>query len=192
MSKNIQHTVYLSYEEGEDGRMYVGKHSTTDPNDDYLGSFKDKSFNPVGKIILEIYGTSEEAILGEIFWQQTLQVVEDPRFANRAYQTSTGFKNPGGWNQSDESKQKISSSLSGVKKSEEWVERRRSKFGELAPFHGQNHSEDTKRKMSAAHRGKIWATDGESEMQLPAGSDIPDGWRRGRKRNLPKGLKGKI
>jgi len=89
------HTVYLSYEEGPTGRSYVGKHSTDNPHDDYFGSFHDSSFNPVGKHILGIYKSAQGATQGEIMWQKTLNVVADPHYVNRAYQTSEGFDTTG-------------------------------------------------------------------------------------------------
>jgi hypothetical protein len=85
------HVVYLSFEEGEEGRDYVGKHSSTNPYDEYLGSYKDKSFNPAGKIILEYANTEEGAVEAEVRWQKVFKVVEDPQYANQSYQTNTGF-----------------------------------------------------------------------------------------------------
>jgi hypothetical protein len=85
------HTVYLSFETQTVGRDYVGKHSTENPYDDYLGSFKDQTFNPQGKMILEYSRTEEGAIMAEMRWQKVLNVVEDPSFANRSLQTSTKF-----------------------------------------------------------------------------------------------------
>lgn len=89
------HTVYLSYEEGPSGRSYVGKHSTDDPYDDYFGSFHDSSFNPVGKHVLGVYKTPQGATQGETMWQRVLNVVEDPHYVNRAYQTAIGFDTTG-------------------------------------------------------------------------------------------------
>ena len=91
----LYHTVYLSYEEGISGRSYVGKHSTDNPYDEYFGSFHDSSFTPVGKHVLSIYRTPRGATQGEIMWQRVLNVVEDPHYVNRAYQTSTGFDTTG-------------------------------------------------------------------------------------------------
>lgn len=85
------HTVYLSFEDGKVGRDYIGKHSSEDPYDDYLGSFKDKSFDPSGKIILEYAKTEEGAVEAEIRWQKVFKVAEDPQFANKSYQTNKKF-----------------------------------------------------------------------------------------------------
>jgi len=46
------HTVYDSYEDSPNGKDYIGKHSSEDPYDSYLGSFSDNGFNPSDKIIL--------------------------------------------------------------------------------------------------------------------------------------------
>ena len=83
------HTVYLSFE--SDGRDYIGKHSSEDPYDDYVGSYKDKSFNPSSKIILEYAKTEEGAVEAEVRWQQVFRVAEDPQFANQSYQTNKKF-----------------------------------------------------------------------------------------------------
>jgi hypothetical protein len=86
------HTVYLSFEDGKVGRDYIGKHSGEDPYDEYLGSYKDKSFNPKGKIILEYAKTEEGAVEAEIRWQQVFKVAEDPQFVNQSYQNTSRFK----------------------------------------------------------------------------------------------------
>ena len=87
------HYVYYSYEEYNRG--YIGSRSCRClPEEDvkYFGSFKDKTFKPTQKIILkDNYATREEAYADEIILQQNYKVVENPHFANRAYQTSTKF-----------------------------------------------------------------------------------------------------
>ena len=90
------HYVYYSYEEW--GRGYIGSRTCKClPKEDikYLGSFSDKSFKPTQKIILKSdYSTREEAYADEIILQEHYKVVENPHFANRAYQTSTSFRCP--------------------------------------------------------------------------------------------------
>lgn len=87
---------YYSYEEW--GRGYFGSRKCKClPEEDvnYFGSSKDKSFKPKYKIILKSdYNTREEAYADEIILQQHYKVVENPHFANRAYQTSTKFYVP--------------------------------------------------------------------------------------------------
>jgi len=85
--------VYYSYEEY--GRGYIGSRSCKClPEEDvkYFGSSKDKAFKPTQKIILKSdYATREEAYADEIILQQYYKVMENPHFANKAYQTSTKF-----------------------------------------------------------------------------------------------------
>jgi hypothetical protein len=101
------HTVYDSFEEVQGGRDYIGKHSSEDPYDTYLGSFVDDSFNPTGKIILGYSKTPEGAVWLEIQYQRAFGVAEDPQFANRVYQTSEKFDSTGlKW--SEEAKQRSS------------------------------------------------------------------------------------
>ena len=87
---------YYSYEEW--GRGYFGSRKCYClPEEDvrYLGSSKDKTFRPTQKIILKSdYATREEAYADEIILQQYYNVVENPHFANKAYQTSTRFYIP--------------------------------------------------------------------------------------------------
>ena len=88
------HYVYYSYEEY--GRGYFGSRTCKClPEDDvkYFGSFSDRTFKPTHKIILkDDYATREEAYTDEIILQRYYKVVENPHFANRAYQTSTKFQ----------------------------------------------------------------------------------------------------
>ena len=87
---------YYSYEEW--GMGYFGSRGCKClPEEDvkYFGSSKDKNFKPTKKIILkDDYATREEAYADEIILQQYYKVVENPHFANRAYQTSTKFYVP--------------------------------------------------------------------------------------------------
>lgn len=83
------HTVYNSFEES--GRDYIGKHSTDNPYDDYMGSFKDTTFSPTDKIVIGYAKTAEGAVWMEIQYQRAFKVAEDEQFANRSYQTSDKF-----------------------------------------------------------------------------------------------------
>lgn len=87
------HYTYYSYEEY--GKGYFGSRTCKClPKEDvnYFGSFSDKNFKPTQKIILkDDYNTREEAYIDEITLQEYYRVVENPHFANRAYQTSTKF-----------------------------------------------------------------------------------------------------
>ena len=85
------HIVYLSFESKQTGRGYIGKHTTKNLHDGYLGSYYDPSFSPDSRIILGYYKTAKAAVTAEIQWQRVFQVATDPQFANQVYQTSSKF-----------------------------------------------------------------------------------------------------
>ncbi len=89
--KRVWHIVYLSYESKLNGRSYIGKHTTNQLHDGYLGSFKDTGFLPDSRIILGYFLSEESALQAEAQWQKVFQVAPDPHFANQAYQTSEKF-----------------------------------------------------------------------------------------------------
>jgi hypothetical protein len=91
----MYHFVYLSFEETTNGRSYIGVHSTEDLSDGYLGSFKDQTFNPTARIILEYFKSRSAAIEAEMRWQKVFTAPEDPHYVNRAYQTNTKFDTSG-------------------------------------------------------------------------------------------------
>jgi len=173
------HYTYYSYEEW--GRGYFGSRTCKClPEEDvkYFGSFKDKSFKPTQKIILKSdYSTREEAYADEIILQENYKVIENPHFANRAYQTSTGFSRKGTvpWNKgiprdpkiikkmndarknkpphnkgkkmSLEQRQKLSLACMGRKMSDEV----REKISKATK--GRKLTDDHKRKIAEANRG---------------------------------------
>lgn len=138
------HTVYCSFESKSNGRDYLGKHSSDDPYDDYLGSFYDETFNPDDKIILAYSNTAEGAVWLEIMFQKVFRVAENPTFANQSYQTSTGF-DVTGVPKSEEHKRKISEAVSGEK---------HPFFGKPSPRRGVTLTEETREKISEGLRGK--------------------------------------
>lgn len=204
--------VYLAYEDKPDGRMYIGKHSTNDLSDGYLGSFLDASFNPSHRLILQYYKTEQGAISGEIQWQQTFKVAEDPQYANRAYQTSARFYYPWkGKARSDTDKQKKSAAAKGKPKSLEHRKKlSEAKLGStLSEEHKRNiglsglgrevtmetrekirvkkkgvpQSDDHRQKLAALRKGKKWWNNGTIETQAHE-APSPD-WKRGRLRGKP-------
>jgi hypothetical protein len=198
MEPREYHYVYYSYEEYDRG--YFGSRTCKClPEEDikYFGSFKDKTFKPTQKIIIkDDYATREEAYADEIILQQYYKVVENPHFANRAYQTSTGFSRKGttphnkGKKMSEEQRVKMSAACTGRKLDEETknklskklkgrilTEDHKQKIGksnkgkprqtkegldrlkklqqERKGKPGKKHSEETKRKISEATKGRI-------------------------------------
>lgn len=84
--------VYYSYEEY--GRGYIGKRECKclpEKDVSYFGSFKDKSFKPSQKIILETFDTVEEALEAECILHDFYKVDKNPHFVNKAKQTSKKF-----------------------------------------------------------------------------------------------------
>jgi hypothetical protein len=84
--------VYYSYESW--GRGYIGKRSCVcAPEDDtlYFGSFKDKSFAPDRKIILQVFEAEEKALEAEVRLHNFYNVDANPHFANKAKQKTSRF-----------------------------------------------------------------------------------------------------
>jgi hypothetical protein len=80
--------------DSSDQRMYIGSRTCKcKPEEDtkYFGSFRDKTFKPDTKRILKVFNTREEAFKHESYLHFVLEVSVDPRFANRAQVTTTGF-----------------------------------------------------------------------------------------------------
>jgi hypothetical protein len=131
--------VYYSYEEW--GIGYIGSRKCYClPEEDvkYFGSFKDKKFKPTQKIILKSdYDTREEAYADEIILQEHYEVVENPHFANRAYQTSTGFSTYGKKHTEDHKKY-LSKLLKGKKLH----------TNKPHPFKGKKHTKEWKLNQS--------------------------------------------
>jgi len=153
------HYVYYSYEEY--GRGYIGSRTCRClPEEDvkYFGSFSDKNFEPTQKIILKSdYATREEAYADEITLQAYYKVVENPHFANKAYQSATKFyyiPSKGSFKRrkpmSEEQKIKLSNIAKGRKISEE-----QKKI--ISQTHkNRKVSEETKKKMSESAKKRIY------------------------------------
>ena len=130
----------------------------------YFGSFSDKTFKPTQKIILkDDYATREEAYADEIILQEYYKVVENPHFANRAYQTSTKFS-VFGLTFTESHRKKISEGQKGKKRSKEVGEKisaiLKEKYSkEPSPILGKSKSQSHKRKISESHKGKSLSED---------------------------------
>jgi hypothetical protein len=132
-------TYYTYYSWEEWGRGYIGYRRCpvrkTPETDEYLGSYRDKTFNPTAKEILGVYDTREEAMQAEIVLHEFFDVARNPHFANKACSTSTGFCIA---KHSEETKRKLSEANKG----------------ENNPLYGKSRSEETKRKLSEANKGE--------------------------------------
>ena len=143
------HTVYNSYESSPGGRDYIGKHSSTNPYDGYMGSFLDESFEPDHKIVIAYAKTAEGATWFEINFHNVFDVGINPEFSNRAKAAKIKFDRTGIKN-SDETRLKIK---------ESWTEERKkaiteNRSGENHPLWGVTMSPETRKKMREAKIGK--------------------------------------
>jgi molybdopterin converting factor small subunit len=152
MSNRKYFYVYYSYEPW--GRGYIGKRECEClPEEDvkYFGSYRDKTFKPTEKIVLEIFSTLQEVMQAEILLHEFYQVDKNPHFANRAKATSTAFyyvakgeDNPFyGRTHTEDSKNKISESLKALgenhpSKTEEFRENNRKFMQERMKSYGEN------------------------------------------------------
>ena len=132
---------YYSYEEF--GRGYIGKRECEclpEKDIDYLGSFKDKTFKPTQKIILETFDTVEEALGAECILHDFYEVDINPHFANKARQTSTKFYyiTP---------KEFISGDKNPAKRPEVRQKLQEARNKRIT-------TDETKKKMSEAHKGR--------------------------------------
>jgi hypothetical protein len=146
------HYVYYSYEEW--GRGYIGSRSCSClPQRDvsYFGSFKDKTYKPKYKIILDAFPTRKEALEAEIVLHKFFNVVENPHFANKARATSSGFCVEGTI-LSEDHKNKISARLKGIHSERVLSSETRDKISKARK--GKKHSDETKLKMSKTRKNK--------------------------------------
>jgi hypothetical protein len=149
--------VYYSYEEFGNG--YIGKRECKClPEEDvnYFGSFRDKTFKPTQKIILETFDSVEEALEAECVLHDFYEVDKNPHFANMAKQTSTKFycsisgeNNP---SKRDDVREKIRLGKIGENNPAKRPEVRK-KISECAK--NRKVSEETRKKMSEAHKGRV-------------------------------------
>ncbi len=159
------------------GKYYIGKHSTNNLDDNYLGSGLEikESIKEYGKEnhykeILSIHKTSEESLLEEASLVTWDLIESDLNIMNRipgGKGGTVGFKHSEevrkkiseskkGLSPSEETRIKISESLKGKTHSEK-ARRKMSEAqkGELNHFFGKTHSEKAKRKISEAQKGKV-------------------------------------
>ena len=137
--------VYYSYEPW--GRGYIGKRECSCPPEEdvkYFGSYRDKTFKPTEKIILETFTCREEALRAEIDLHNFYEVDKNPHFANIYIHRGKNFCNNG----NDIIRKKISLALTGIKRSE----RTRKKISEAKK--GTIFSEETRKKLKEKRKGR--------------------------------------
>jgi hypothetical protein len=103
----------------------------------YFGSFKDKTFKPIGKVILFVCETRQEVAEIEIELHDFFDVAVNPQFANRAKAKSTGFDTTGA-HDTEETRKKKSVANSGRTFTEEWKKAHSERMsGENHPQYGR-------------------------------------------------------
>jgi group I intron endonuclease len=161
------------------GKIYIGKHQTNNPNDSYFGSGKaiaeairKHGKNNFTKEVLFIFDSENEMNLKE-----RELVTEEFVTRNDTYNLGVGgeggahFRNK---RHTEITKDKVRNTI----KSMNIIS---------SGFAGKTHQLETvdriREKISGSgngNYGKFWITDGVKSMMIENTSDIPEGWRRGR------------
>lgn len=169
------HYVYYSWEQW--GRGYIGVRSCTClPEEDktYFGSFRDKTFFPTEKIILEVFESREEANQAEIKLHEFFNVGINPNFANRAKHKSSGFC-VFGVPKSEEHKKKIGKANSQRLK------------GRPSTFKGKKHSEESLQKIRKSLNGRILSEEHKEKLRIASTGRIASEETRLKISNAKKG-----
>ena len=149
--------VYYSYEEY--GRGYIGKRECQCfPEEDvkYFGTFKDKNFKPTQKIILETFNTVEEALEAECVLHDFYAVDKNPHFANKAKQTSKKFYHRSFGENNPSKRDDVREKIREGKLGENNPAKRPEVREKLSAARKKRiTTEETRRKMSEAHKGKV-------------------------------------
>jgi hypothetical protein len=203
-TKPPHYTVYRTTDL-TNGKVYVGKHKTDNPNDGYLGSGKllRRAIEKHGrdsfrKEVLHVFPTEEEMDAKE-----AELVTEEFCLRDDNYNLCSGGK--GGWsyvNSFVTSEQKSASGRKGARMSSRSTQRFKEARYEAAikpgfyvpSFKDRRHTDDTKRKIAIANArmigsknsqfGTIWITDGSRNSKINGTDVVPDGWRKGRIRKV--------
>ena len=176
MSKKISHYVYLLINENT-GMKYIGKRSADclpDEDVEYMSSSKHVPKEECDKIVLEEFGSSEEAVAYEIELHNRFDVAKNENFYNRAKQTATGFDRTGatGYKHTDEAKLALSKLKSGVARSEEACKKiSEGKNGTPSPLIGIPRSVEVINKIKKTLKGrkppKLAAINAAKKMSKP-------------------------
>jgi hypothetical protein len=175
MAGSKHHYVYRSYEPL--GRSYIGKRTclcAPEEDVDYLGSYSDPDFYPSQKEILAICESSEHALSVEMFFHEFYDVARNPKFANRAKQTSKYF-NVEGVPKTDDHKSKIKQALTGKEKSAEHCKKlsdakkgkpvsKNCKAAQLKSVKGIPKTDDHRLKIKLAVTGKTQGPEARKRM----------------------------
>lgn len=148
--------VYYSYEEY--GRGYIGKRECKClPDEDvkYFGSFKDKTFKPTQKIILETFDTVEQALKAESILHNFYEVDKNPHFANKAKQKTIKFYCSLSGEDNPAKRPEVRKKISQMRLGENNPAKRPEVREKLSMSRRKRViSDETRKKMSESHKGK--------------------------------------
>ena len=178
-----------------DGKIYIGKHQTKDIQDGYMGSGtvlrraqQKHGIENFIKEILHVFENEEDMNRAE-----KLLVTEEFCLREDTYNICVGgqggfsyinrsmLNGIRGKNHTEESKKKISDSLTGK------PHPKKPRYG-VKTFLGKSHTEETKSKMRKTKNagetnsqfGTMWITDGTICRKIKSVDFIPEGWYKGR------------
>ena len=179
-------------------KTYVGQKMLKNKNwdkDGYLGSGKylKRAIKKYGKenfekFLIQFCNTREELDKQEIFW-----IAEYRKRGLARYNIADGGKG-GSKPMSEEAKKKISNTIKGRHQDKEWVEKR------FASRKGYKHSEETRKKLSEARKGKspwnkgktgIYSDETLDKMRKNNKGNLGKSFSDEHKRKISEALKGK-
>ena len=150
------------------GKIYIGKHSTTNLDDNYMGSgvvlhqaYQKYGLENFNKEVMQFYTSEEELNQGEIYWIARFNST-DPKIG---YNLTYGGDGGG---LLEETKRKISETLKG----------------RVAWNKGKPMSEEQKLKISEANKGRIFSEEHKQKLGKPPTEET--------KQKISQSLKGRI
>lgn len=182
------------------GKIYIGKHQTKDPNDDYMGSGKllgyakkKHGIENFEKEVLFAFETEDEMDAKE-----AELVTEEFCRRDDTYNICPGGRGGFGHiNSNVLTTEKRKANAKKLKYNESFMKgcslgginsnKLHPKTGKNNPNYGKSVSEEIKEKMSFSQRGEnskfkgsFWINDGKRQKRIPKGSEIPKNWFKGR------------
>ena len=141
------------------------------------------------KKIIKIFSNQVEALQYEIMLHEKLNVSKHPLFFNKSKQTIWGIHCTGTVN-----KGKTYEEIYGIEKASALrllrAEKTKGKNnkGTHNPMYGKKHTIESIQTMRECKQGRLhptfnwfWITDNNNSKKVPPGSNIPEGWRKGRR-----------
>lgn len=178
MAETVKHYLIYKITNNLNGKIYIGKHITTNIDDGYMGSGTaiQKAIKKYGienftkEILFDVYGEDlmnflEEAIVDESFVSR-----------NDTYNMALGGKGGHPFNVSEETRKKRSESLKGHNgywTGKKLAEETKKKISESHKgindwMLGKHHSEATKKKMSESHKGYVFTEEHKRKLSEAA------------------------